>query len=75
MTLRPVDFAIARVALHRSACNRGYKLSKKGTYLMSLWGRRVLCVVFARSLSHDVALAFPFIVSMGRARVTFMVKR
>jgi hypothetical protein len=36
MALRPVGFATARVALHRSACSKGYKLSREGTYPRSL---------------------------------------
>jgi hypothetical protein len=29
-SLRLVDSAAARIALHRSACSRGYKLSREG---------------------------------------------
>jgi hypothetical protein len=36
MVLCLVGFATARVALHRSACSRGYKLSREGTDLRSL---------------------------------------
>jgi hypothetical protein len=36
MSLRPVDLAAARVALHRSARSRGYKLSREGTDPKSL---------------------------------------
>jgi hypothetical protein len=37
MSLRPVDSVVARVALHRSARSRGYKLSKERTDPKSLW--------------------------------------
>jgi hypothetical protein len=37
MTLVPVDLVAARVALHRSAHSRGYKLSREGADLRSLW--------------------------------------
>jgi hypothetical protein len=37
MSLRLVDFAAARVALHRSAHSRGYKLSREGMDPKSLW--------------------------------------
>jgi hypothetical protein len=43
MTLRPVGSTAARVALHRSACSRGYKLSREGTDPRSLLG--VMCVL------------------------------
>jgi hypothetical protein len=36
MALRPVGFAAARVALHRSARSRGYKVSREGTDPKSL---------------------------------------
>jgi hypothetical protein len=36
MTLRPMGFAAARVALHQSACSRGYKLSREGADPRSL---------------------------------------
>jgi hypothetical protein len=83
MALRLVDFAAARVALHRSARSRGYKLSKEGVNPRSLL-RGVLCVdVLARcvccffvfSSPLDVAPTSPFIVSNKRARILFMVKR
>jgi hypothetical protein len=37
MSLRPVDVAAARVALHRSAHSRSYKLSRKEADPKSLW--------------------------------------
>jgi hypothetical protein len=40
-TLCLVDLDVARVALHRSAHSRGYKLSKEETDPRSLWG---ICV-------------------------------
>jgi hypothetical protein len=36
MALRPVGFATARVALHRGARSRGYKLSREGVGPKSL---------------------------------------
>jgi hypothetical protein len=36
MPLHPVSFAAARVALHQSACSRGYKLSREGADPRSL---------------------------------------
>jgi hypothetical protein len=43
MALRPVGFAAARVALHRSAHSRGYKLSREGADLRSLLRRVSVC--------------------------------
>jgi hypothetical protein len=37
MSLCPVDDAAARVALHQSACGRGYKHSREGADPKSLW--------------------------------------
>jgi hypothetical protein len=37
MSLHPVDFAAARVALHRSARSRGNKLLREGADPKSLW--------------------------------------
>jgi transcriptional regulator NrdR family protein len=76
MTLRPVNFTAARVALHQSARSRGYKLSREGTNPRSLQRRRVCCLSEVCFLVfHDVAHASPFIVYKDRARVTFVVKR
>jgi hypothetical protein len=44
----PVDSTTARVALHRSACSRGYKLSREGVDPRSLRARGVCVVVLAR---------------------------
>jgi hypothetical protein len=44
MALRPVGSTVARVALHRSAHSRGYKLSREGTDLRSLWGKWVYVI-------------------------------
>jgi hypothetical protein len=68
----------ARVALHWSAHNRGYKLSREGTDPKSLLRGDVCVVVLVRCvffLFSSVAPASPFIVSKGRARVIFVVKR
>jgi hypothetical protein len=79
MSLCPVGSAVARVALHRSARSRGYKLSRKGEdpkslqWCVSLSAWSVRCVSIRVPL--DVAPASPFIVPKGRARITFMVKR
>jgi hypothetical protein len=43
-TLRPVGSAAARVALHRSARSKGYKLSREGTDPRSSRGMCVWCV-------------------------------
>jgi hypothetical protein len=79
-----VDSAAARVVLHRSACSRGYKLSREGADPRSFL-RCGLCVdVLARCVcvrssffasSLDVAPASPFIVFKERARVTCVVKK
>jgi hypothetical protein len=77
MTLRPVDSAAARVALHRSARSRGYKLSRERTYTRSLRGSCV-CLVFARCVPVVVVcfgLYLPFYSFQGRAWVTFVVER
>jgi hypothetical protein len=44
MDLRLVDSTVACVTLHRSARDRGYKLSREGTDPESLW-RCVLTVI------------------------------
>jgi hypothetical protein len=86
MSLRSVDSAVARVALHWSACSRSYKLSREGAdpkslrWRMSLCSWLVRCVLEQESISPprvslDVASTSPFIVPKGRARVTFVVKR
>jgi hypothetical protein len=82
MTLRPVGFAAARVALHWSARSKDYKLSREGADPRSLLGgvdvlARCVCVVSSSSRPSplDVAPASPFIVSKEMTRVTFMVKR
>jgi hypothetical protein len=80
MSLRPVDSAAARVALHQNTRSRGYKLSRKGADLKSLWWCVCLSAwtarcVSIRGLPLDVASASPFIVFKGRTRVTFVVKR
>jgi hypothetical protein len=67
MILHPVGSTAARVALHRSAHSRGYKLSREGADPRSLQGRCVY-VVLARSIFHPplvVAPASPFIVPKG----------
>jgi hypothetical protein len=78
MTLRPVDSTTARVALHRSARSRGYKLSREEMDLRSLWWS-VCLVEYVCGLSEVSPLrpvsASPFIVPKGRARVTVVVKR
>jgi hypothetical protein len=43
MSLCPVDSAAARVALHRSACSRGYKRSREGADPKSLWWGVCVC--------------------------------
>jgi hypothetical protein len=78
-----MDSPTARVALHRSARSRGYKLLREGANPRSLlrgdvcgcfW--RGVCVVVPLVLIFlDVAPASPFIVSKERTRVTFVVKR
>jgi hypothetical protein len=77
MTLCAVDSTAARVALHRSARSRGYKLSREGTDPRSLW--KGVCADLVRCVSSssylNVAPASPFIVPMGRARVIFVVKK
>jgi hypothetical protein len=87
MALRPVGFAVARVALHRNACSKGYKLSREEADLRSLvrggaWMHECLVVVNSSRFdlcvvlpAFDVAPASPFIASKGRARVTLVVKR
>jgi hypothetical protein len=76
---RPVDVAAARVDLHQSARSRGYKHSREEADPKSLWwcvslsACSVSCVSIGPPL--DVALASPFIVPKGRARVTIVVKR
>jgi hypothetical protein len=80
MSLRLVDSATARVALHQSARNRGYKLSREGADPKFLWW----CVCALECLVSEVCFnqaplrcgpCLPFYSSQGRARVTFMVKR
>jgi hypothetical protein len=70
MSLRLVDSATTRVALHRSARSRGYKLSREGADARSL-GR---CVCLSASTVRCLS-SFPFIVPKGRTRVTFVVRR
>jgi hypothetical protein len=74
-----VGFATARVALHRSARSRGYKLSREGADPKSLVrGGAWMCGyvdVWLLDRSLDVAPVSPFIASKERAQVTFMVKR
>jgi hypothetical protein len=50
MSLCPVDSAAARVALHRSACSRGYKRSREGADPKSLWW----CVCVLECLVSEV---------------------
>jgi hypothetical protein len=59
MALRPVGFAAAHVALHQSACSRGYKLSREGADLRSLvrggaWMRE--CLVAMNSSRFDLSV-------------------
>jgi hypothetical protein len=68
-----VGFVAAHVALYRSARIKGYKLSREGADLKSLCGG--VCVLSKTRPPLGVAPASPFIVSKGRARVTFVVKR
>jgi hypothetical protein len=85
ISLHPVDSAAARVALHRSARSRGYKLSRERADHKSLWWHMSLsswsvrCVLEQGSIligvPPDVASASPFIVPKGRAHVTFVVKK
>jgi hypothetical protein len=70
MSLCPVDSATARVALHQSARNRGYKLSREGADPKFLWW--CVCVleclvseVCFNQAPLDVALVSPFIVPKG----------
>jgi hypothetical protein len=74
-----VDFTVVRVALHRGACSRGYKLLREGAGPKSLeWWWWLL---FFFSWFFDCLFlilfaldpAFPFIASKGRARVTFAI--
>jgi hypothetical protein len=85
MSLRPVDSAAARVALHRTVRSRGYKLSREGADPKSLWWCMsfsywsVRCVLAQGSVSIGPSSrcgpCLPFIVPKGRAWVTFVVKR
>jgi hypothetical protein len=61
IALHPVDSAAAHVALHRSARNRGYKLSREGTDPRSLRGRCVCCLseVCAHRLKESVSINPP----------------
>jgi hypothetical protein len=82
MALCLVGFAAVRVALHRSARSRGYKLSREEADPMSLewrWcvvliemGSSYCCLIVSSPL--DMALTSPFITSKWRARVIFAVK-
>jgi hypothetical protein len=72
MALRSVSFAAARVVLHRSACSRGYKLSREGADPRSLL--RGWCMCCFDSIVLHVAPVSPFIASKERARITFVVK-
>jgi hypothetical protein len=74
MTLRPVDSIPARVALHQSARSRGYKLSREGADPRSLRGY-FYCYLSEVSPLIDMVPTSLFIVSKGRAQVTFAVKR
>jgi hypothetical protein len=81
--LHLVGSTAARVALHRSARNRGYKLSREGIDPRSLRGKWVSVVygslfrsvIVNPSPPREVSRASPFIVSKGLVRVTFVVKR
>jgi hypothetical protein len=81
ISLHSVDSAAARVALHRSARSRGYKLSREGADPKSLWWCVCVCLsawsvrCVSIRVPLDVAPASPFIVPKGRAQVTFVVKR
>jgi hypothetical protein len=83
MALYLVGSTAARVALHRSARSRGYKLSGEGADPRSLLRGDMCVVVLAMCVCVfvpafvllDVAPTSPFIVSKERARVTFVVKR
>jgi hypothetical protein len=80
-----VGFAAARVALHRNAHSRGYKLFERGSGSQVFFMGCVCAVSFdqscpievnsIRSIPPDVAPASLFIVSKERAHVIFMVKR
>jgi hypothetical protein len=63
MSLHPVDVVAARVALHQSARSRGYKHSREGTDLKSLWWCVSLgaCLVSCLPIGAlDVAPHLPF---------------
>jgi hypothetical protein len=79
MSLRPVDSAAARVALHQNAHSRGYKFSREGADPRSLLWR--VCVfeclvseVYFDQVPPRCGPVSPFIVPKGRARVTFVIK-
>jgi hypothetical protein len=79
--LRPVGLATARVALHRGAHSRGYKLSRERRSQVSCewWWWCVVSIEVGSSCCGlitplDVAPASHFIASKGRSRVTFVVK-
>jgi hypothetical protein len=77
MTLRPVGFAAARVALHRSARSRVTSFRERER-IPSLFGGGVWCVSFgvvSFFSSYELSRDSPFIASKVRARVTFVVKR
>jgi hypothetical protein len=55
MSLRPVDVATARVALHQSARSRDYKLSREGADPKSLWW----CVSLSACSTSCVSIGVP----------------
>jgi hypothetical protein len=75
MFLRPVDYAAAHAALHRSACSRGYKLLREGAdpkylwWCMSFSSWSVRCVLEQGSISIgaplNVAPCLPLYSSQG----------
>jgi hypothetical protein len=55
MALRLVGFATACVALHRSACSRGYKLLREGADPRSLvWVGAWMCECLVAVNSHPL---------------------
>jgi hypothetical protein len=69
-----MGFVVARIALHRNARSRGYKLLREGTDPRSLLRGVCVCVLFLRC-SLNRGPCPPFIASKERAQVTFVVKR
>jgi hypothetical protein len=55
MSLRSVDVATARVALHQGARSRGYKLSREGACPKSLWW----CTSFSTCSVRCVLIGLP----------------